>query len=423
MRRLLDDAALRGVFATHAQTRRKAVIPFAALTKMLANVVLHLEPSVNASIKKMSTQLGASAQAVFGKLQRVETSTSRGLVQYSFERVAAVQQALASLPPEDLAGYETRIIDDNHLAATDHRLTETRDSTAAPLPGKTLVVYSPRHDAIVDCFPLEDGHAQERSALDPVLQTVRAGQLWVGDRNFCTLRFLHGIAAAGAAFLIRQHGQLVTGPVGKRRKIGTTATGVVYEQKFRLPACGDRPPLLLRRVLVQLYQPTRDGEYELLLLANVPRQQADGCVIAEQYRQRWRIETVMQRLTDSLRCEIKPLCYPKAALFGFALALVMYNALALVQSAINAAHGAATSALLSHYYLALEIAQATDGLLIALPASQWVAWANVSPAEFAGALVGIARGWIWPTMPRVRVARRNPSQSESTRDTKSTCHQ
>jgi IS4 transposase len=392
LRRLLDDAALEAVFAAHAQTQREEVIPFAALTQMMANVVLNLEPSVNASIKKMSAQLGASYQAVFGKLQRVETSTSRGLVQYSFGRIAAVQRALGSLPGRDLAGYETRIIDGNHLAATDHRLQETRDSTAAPLPGKALVVYSPRHDAIVDCFLIEDGHAQERSALDPVLKTVRARQLWVGDRNFCTLRFLYGIAAAGAAFIIRQHGQLVTGPVGKRRKIGKTATGVIYEEKFRLPACDDRPTLVIRRVIVQLDQPTRDGDRELFLLTNLPRKKADGCVIAEQYRLRWRIETVMQRLTDSLRCEIKPLCYPKAALFGFALALVMYNALALVQAAINAAHGVQTSARLSHYYLALEIAQTTDGLLIALRAPYWAAMANLSPADFAGVLVGIAHG-------------------------------
>jgi hypothetical protein len=33
----------------------------------------------------------------------------------------------------------------------------------------------------------EDGHAQERSMIAQVLQLVEADQLWIEDRNFCTL--------------------------------------------------------------------------------------------------------------------------------------------------------------------------------------------------------------------------------------------
>ena len=98
----------------------------------------------------------------------------------------------------------------------------------------------------------------------------------------------------------------------------------------------------------------------------------------------------MQRLTESFRCEIRPLCYPKAALFGFAIALVMYNVLSIVQAAIEATHGRDTGRTLSHYYLALEIAQATDGLLIALPATRWSCLATVSSEEFAASMRRIA---------------------------------
>jgi IS4 transposase len=390
LRSLLDDVALGQVFQTHARKQQEAKVPFAALTQMMSSVVLNQEPSVNASINKMLEKLGASHQAVYGKLQRVETSTSRGLVQYSFARVAAVQRQWGRLPPEDIAGYETRIIDGNHLAATEHRLKETRHSTAAPLPGKTLVIYSPRHGAITDCVPIEDGHAQERSVLDVVLKTVQAGQLWVADRNFCTLKFMYGIAAAGAAFLIRQHSKLIGTPLGKPRPMGESKTGVVFEQKFQLPEY-DGQLLVIRRVIVKLHQPTRDGDREVHLLTNLPPDQADACTVSEQYRFRWRIETVMQRLTDALRCEIKPLCYPKAALFGFAIALVMYNALALVLAAIDAAHEQPVSQTLSYFYLALEISQATDGMLIALPAARWAGLTNLSPKKLATAMLRIAK--------------------------------
>jgi IS4 transposase len=390
LRHLLDSPALLQVFQENAQAQREAKVPFSALAQMMASVVLNQEPSVNAAIKKMQADLRASHQAVYGKLQRTETSVSRGLVQYSFQRTFAVQQKLGSFARHDIAGYETRILDGNHLAATEHRLTETRDITAAPLPGKTLVVYSPRYDAVVDCFPIEDGHAQERSALDAVIETLRDRQLWVADRNFCTLKFLYGLAAAGAKFIIRQHGQLVGQSLGKPRKVGETETAVVYEEKFQLPQY-DGSSLVIRRVIANLHQPTRDGDYQVFLLTNLPPEDADALEISEEYRKRWRIETVMQVLTDAFRCEIKPLCYPKAALFGFAIALVMYNALSIVLAAIKAEHGRETGQTLSRFYLALEIAQATDGMLIALPAERWAPLETAVPEQIAHEMLRIAR--------------------------------
>jgi hypothetical protein len=42
----------------------------------------------------------------------------------------------------------------------------------------------------------------------------------------------------------------------------------------------------------------------------------------------WFIETAFQERTVHLACEVNTLGYPKAALFGFAVAVVAYNALA-----------------------------------------------------------------------------------------------
>ena len=49
---------------------------------------------------------------------------------------------------------------------------ETRSQTTASLPGKTLVVFDPRRGAVADIVPIEDGHAQERSALDSIIETL-----------------------------------------------------------------------------------------------------------------------------------------------------------------------------------------------------------------------------------------------------------
>ena len=108
-------------------------------------------------------------------------------------------------PQYEVSGYDHRILGGNHLSATEHRLTETRSQTAAPLPGKTLVVFNPRRCAVADIVPIEDGHAQEHSALDSLIETLQDKQLWIAGRNFCTLKFLYATANRQAAFVIRLH--------------------------------------------------------------------------------------------------------------------------------------------------------------------------------------------------------------------------
>ena len=95
-------------------------------------------------------------------------------------------------------------------------------------------------------------------------------------------------------------------------------------------------------------------------------------------------------MTTSLNCEINTLCYPKAALFVFALALVAYNALAVVEAAIANERGREFAQQMSFYYMALEVAETTDGMLIALPREQWHQWANGPPREFNQTLTRIA---------------------------------
>ena len=49
------------------------------------------------------------------------------------------------------------------------------------------------------------GNAQEPCLCESVLQTVKADQLWIADRNMCTQGFLFGISTASSDFLIREH--------------------------------------------------------------------------------------------------------------------------------------------------------------------------------------------------------------------------
>jgi IS4 transposase len=215
-----------------------------------------------------------------------------------------------------LAGYRTKIVDGNHLRRTDRRIGELRELNAAPLPGKALVVYDPQYRLAIDVLPCEDGHAQERSLLGELLQTVEAGDLWIADRNFCTVGFLFGIAQPGGKFIIRQHGGLPCTLKGRRRRVGETETGVVYEQAVEVTD-GSGQTRVFRRITVQLNKPTRDGETEIHVLTNLPKR-VSAIRIAEIYRDRWTIETAFQEMAENLEGEIQTLGYPKAACSAFA---------------------------------------------------------------------------------------------------------
>lgn len=391
LRRILESCTIDKVFREHAQEQYHRSLLFSSLTSLVSGVVLGKHASVNAGYKKMKEQLGVSITAVYEKLQRVELPVVQQLVRHSYQQTVGICREVGCVARNDVAGYTTRILDGNWLSGTEHRLEETRRSTAAPLPGKSLVVYDPRHKAICDFFGIEDAYAQERSGLDDVIATLERHQLWIADRNFCTLKFMYAIAAKCGVFVIRQHGSLHGTEKGKLRKIGQSETGIVYENKLILPQY-EGQQITVRRVLVHLFEPTRDGDVEVVLLTNLPTEDADAVAVSDLYRTRWQIETAFGHMTLVLNCEVKPLCYPKAALFCFASALMAYNAFAIMKGAVAAEHGRQESEMLSHYYLALEISEATDGMLVVLPQSQWEAVVKIPTDQFANELRSIASG-------------------------------
>jgi len=390
MRRLLAPEAIDQVFPDNAELQYEQTLLFSAVTPMMATVVLGVQKSVNAACKVMRDELLVSTTAVYNKLQRIETQTMTALVQHAYQETVESCRHLGGVRQNDVAGYTTRILDGNHLSKTEHRLKETRELVAGPLPGKSLVVFDPRFDAVSDYFPIEDGHAQELSALDQFIETLARKQLVIADRNFCTLKLMYTIAAKSGCFVIRQHGKLNGKIVGKLKKHGKTETAIVYENKLELPGY-EGETLVVRRVVVRLYSPTRDGDTEVVMLTNLPPDDADAVKVSELYRARWKIETAFMHMTVSLNCEISTLCYPPAALFCFATALIGYNALSIVKALVAQEHGRGESEMLSHYYIADEIARATEGLLIAIPHEHWKVFSEMKIDDFAEHLREVAR--------------------------------
>src|SRR5262249_59191634 len=106
---------------------------------------------------------------------------------------------------------------------------------------------------------------------------------------------------------------------------------------------------------------------------------------------RWRVEAAFAELAAAWRGEVAGLGYPRAALFAFAVALGAYNVLAAIKAGIRAAHGAAAEPGVSGYPVANEVAGASRGLLIALPAAGWAVFARVSAGGLGRVLVALGR--------------------------------
>ena len=84
--------------------------------------------------------------------------------------------------------------------------------------------------------------------------------------------------------------------------------------------------------------------------------------------------------------------YPKAALFGFCLALVAYNMLAaVVMATLRSVHGETIDEELSLYYVAHDIAQTYHGMMIAIPEEEWRIFGRMHPAEMVATLRALAQ--------------------------------
>jgi IS4 transposase len=288
-----------------------------------------------------------------------------------------------------LEGYQVRILDGNALAATDHRLKVLRSVAAAPLPGKSLVVLDPQLRLAVDLFPCEDGHAQERRLFGQVLARVQPGQLWIADRNMCTLDFLSGIAQRQSAFVIREHQNLPWQAWGDLQSIAMIETGELLEQPIKIESQGT--PLELRRIVLRLSKATRHGDTQIVILTNLPVAVASAIVVSELYRERWQVEGLFLTITTNLEAEIETLAYPKAALFSFALALVTYNILATLRAALAGVHGVEkVAAALSDFYVVDEIQGTYRGMMIAIPPDHWQVFGLLTLADLATVIQGLA---------------------------------
>jgi len=391
MERVLNPEQLDEWFENTTKEQYTKDLLFSSVFDIMSQVVSNSRPSVHAAYQASKEEITVSVTSLYNKLNGIEINTSAELVRYAAESVTPVIEGLNGTRPAPLIGYKTKLLDGNCIEASEHRLKELRSISAGALPGKSLVVYDPVLRIPFDVFPCEDGHAQERSLLRNVLQTVKKEDLWVADRNFCTTEFVCKIDDKDAFLIFRQHGNLPYTVLGKEKLIGKTKTGTVYEQPIMvLDHSGEEHKF--RRIRVHLKQETRDNDEDIFIISNLPKKALGARKISDIYRSRWTIETSFQELTEWFNSEINTLGYPPAALFAFCVSLVSYMILSVIKSALCSVHGTKKiEKEVSGYYLADEISGTYRGMSIAIEADEWVIFRDFTQEELIGFLMVLSK--------------------------------
>ena len=376
---------LDSLFECTAELGYTKELLFSTTVDLMSLVVCGRVPHVQSAFQRLRERVPVTLKSVYEKLQHIETAVSAALVRSVAGRCRGLITELGGACQPLLPGYRVRILDGNHLAATQKRLKVTRGHSAGVLPGQSLAVLDPALMLITDLILCEDAHTQERALIGQVLPLVQKGDVWIEDRNFCTTDFLLGVAQRDAYFVARRHGNLAVEPQAEFGQEVETDTGWVSER--RVWVCRDgRRVLPARLIRVRLKQPTEDGDWEVEILTNLPAK-VKAVKVAWLYLKRWKIEGAFHELTVALHCELNTLGYPKAALFGFCVAVVAYNVLAVLKAAMRAVHGEGrVQKEVSGYYMALEWALVYAGMMIALPAREWDVFGRMSAKELAGHL-------------------------------------
>ena len=390
LQRALSPAWIDDLFEREAGTQYQRELLFSTTVELMSVVAVGLRPSLHAAAQACP-ELPVSVQALYDKIKRTEPHLVQTLVAGSAERLTDVLAPMIKGKAPVVPGYRLRIVDGNHLPASEKRIKPLRGFRGAALPGHSLVVYDPDLEMVVDVEPCEDAHAQERAVMPSLLERAMPGELWIADRNFSTRAILCEWDHRGCGFIVREHSRTPNPcALDELSYQGRVATGAVYEQAVEIKAAAGQT-VRLRRIELRLSEPTEDGETVIRILTNLPRSRFSARAIARLYRHRWKIESMFQRLESVLHSEVTTLGHPRAALLAFGVAVLAYNVLTVLQSAVRAAHDLRDSGIeLSPFYVATEVRANYAGMMRAVTVAAWKQYDTMYASQLAQVLLQIA---------------------------------
>ena len=207
LRQILNNDRLDDLFERHAVKQKCGLLAFSTVADLMSLVAIKAKPSINAAYKHRTREkVGVAVASIYNKLQGIDSQVGREMVRETANDFLGVLQSLKKgLPAPVVRGFKTRIIDGNHFRGTEHRIKELRDLGAAALPGQCIAILAPDDRLMRDIIPCEDGHASECKMIPDILELVKPGELWIGDRKFGTKTMMLSIAREKRSHFLFRH--------------------------------------------------------------------------------------------------------------------------------------------------------------------------------------------------------------------------
>jgi hypothetical protein len=111
------------LFKDTAERQYTKQLLFSSLVDLMSSVVCGKWPSVRVAYDEMKERIPVTLAAVYQKLNGVEPQVSAALVRDVAGRLRKVVEKMGGRLPDLLPGYSLRILDGNHFAATDRRIS------------------------------------------------------------------------------------------------------------------------------------------------------------------------------------------------------------------------------------------------------------------------------------------------------------
>src|SRR5262245_47037633 len=131
----LSAKALDDLFDRTAQSGYTRELLFSTTVDLMSLVVCGKSHQVQSAYQQLREQVPVTLKCVYEKLHNIETIVSAELVRCVAARCGRLITELGGTCQPLLPGYRVRILDGNHLAATQKRLKVIRGHSAGPLPG------------------------------------------------------------------------------------------------------------------------------------------------------------------------------------------------------------------------------------------------------------------------------------------------
>lgn len=318
-------------------------------------------------------------------------SMSQTLVRESAYILKSIIQALGEKSTQlFLPGYHLKILDstvnDPVMIRADtpqfNEPTSTPDDLSAQAIdcNEHLMVLDPQLGLVTNYLSRHGTQVTEQVLVDRILSMVRADDVWIVSDNFCSLTLLYGIEEREAYFVMRPPPNLSGKALAEWQQVGNLSKDQIFEQHFQLES--HEKALIVRRVLMRLDQPTRQGVKEVMALTNLPISKIYAQQVIQVSQYRWNSlnslfssgrNLQLNQLLQTAASKVSQIHETQAVQWITALVLIAHNLLttAIVLLRYSTYQGQQSNNAISYAYLAAEVQNYYANTVGNKPAAVW----------------------------------------------------